>query len=278
MESKKSNQESLSESSSEDYCEENYDWVEDENFPIEYKKEFLQFPLEEWKNMLYGENKTKNFFMEERNYYLDNAHKILEKDIFKGFNYYKESEVIKTKLDNYQTNINIKPDFFIYKIKKEKFIELLEQKKYMLRTKYKIDENIKYISIIGEIKLNVDKLLDKNQMELYFKFINNSKIDEEKILLMNVYDESFDLYEADKKELYNEEPMIHCFVANLCNKKFHEINFENLKEKQSKQDLENNNGRIEKQIDEYIKCNRILIILICVMVLIISLLLKNLYY
>ena len=47
MESKKSNQESLSESSSEDYCEENYDWVDDENFPIEYKKEFLQFPLEE---------------------------------------------------------------------------------------------------------------------------------------------------------------------------------------------------------------------------------------
>ena len=32
------------------------------------------------------------------------------------------------------------------------------------------------------------------------------------------------------------------------------------------------------RIDEYIKYNRILIILICVMVLIISLLLKNLYY
>ena len=43
---------SLTKKSSSDYVTENFDWVYDDNFPEEYKKEFLQFPLKERKEIL----------------------------------------------------------------------------------------------------------------------------------------------------------------------------------------------------------------------------------
>ena len=42
---------SLTECSSNDYTTENFDWINDPNFPDEYKKEYLQFPLKEWRNI-----------------------------------------------------------------------------------------------------------------------------------------------------------------------------------------------------------------------------------
>ena len=65
---------SLTEKSSSDYVTENFDWVYDDNFPEEYKKEFLKFPLKEWKEILIKENlllenKIKSF-RERRDDYL----------------------------------------------------------------------------------------------------------------------------------------------------------------------------------------------------------------
>ena len=285
MESKKSFQESLSECSSKDYAEENYDWVDDENFSNSNKRDFLKYPLNEWKNFVFDKNQSNYLILEEGKLYQDIVNKILEKDFFKDFNYYKEkSEMIKTRFDNYQANVDIKPDFFVHKIKKEKFIELLEKRNYMMTLNYKIDESVKYISIIGEIKLNHNQLLKKRKRKLYFKFIKNAKIEEgEKFLLMYVYDESFNLYEEDNKNLSHEQPIIYCFIPKLykgncygifnglsdkLNENIIKSNFGDLKEKQSKQDLEKKLKRLEKKFD------RLLLLLICAVVLIISLLLK----
>ena len=92
------------------------------------------------------------------------VNKILKLNIFNGFNFFHEKGgIIKYKLAKYNTDIKIAPDFFVYRMEKSKFIKLLKERKYMMKTKYEVPENIKYISIIGEIKMSRKKALKRSK-------------------------------------------------------------------------------------------------------------------
>ena len=94
---------SLTECSSSDSDTENFDWVNDPNFPDEYKKKYLQFPLKEWRNILLQNGfqiipKIKSFLDD----YLKIVHKILKEDIFIDCNFYNDKkEVAKYISNNY---------------------------------------------------------------------------------------------------------------------------------------------------------------------------------
>jgi len=216
---------SLTEKSSSDYVTENFDWVYDDNFPEEYKKEFLQFPLKEWKEILIKENlllenKIKSF-RERRDDYLKLVYKIFKESIFKDFDFYNDKKVFTEYiLNNYKRKVSITPEFFVKKIEKNKFNEILNVRKYMMRTNYQIPDNVEYINIFGEIKLS-----EKNQKQTfkkskkkknYYKFLDEIKNDKEKIVVMHIYDMSFFLFEEDSK--INENfPIVYCYIPKLYN-------------------------------------------------------------
>ena len=95
----------------------------------------------------------------------------------------------------------ISPDFFIYKIEIEKFNELLKEREYMMKTFKKLNKNIKYVSIIGEIKISHKSAFKNNdQRKDYITFIQKAKatLNEEELVLMYVYDQSYKLFKEDK--------------------------------------------------------------------------------
>ena len=216
---------SLTEKSSSDYVTENFDWVYDDNFPEEYKKEFLQFPLKERKEILIKENlllenKIKSF-RERRDDYLKLVYKIFKESIFKDFDFYNDKKVFTEYiLNNYKRKVSITPDFFVKKIQNNKFTEILNVRKYMMRTNYQIPDNVEYINIFGEIKLS-----EKNQKQTfkkskkkknYYKFLDEIKNDKEKIVVMHIYDMSFFLFEEDSKIIENF-PIVYCYIPKLHN-------------------------------------------------------------
>jgi hypothetical protein len=62
-------------------------------------------------------------------------------------------------LNNYEVIPNgidkpsIEPDFFVHKMEVAKFNELLKNRSYMIRTFQSLKPHLKYVSIIGEIKI-----------------------------------------------------------------------------------------------------------------------------
>ncbi len=148
--------------SSRDYAEEDFTWVDNNDFPINYKKEYLEYPLADWKKIAFPKNPEAYTIIEEGKYYQDTINKILKQNIFNGFTFCKEKEGrIKIQPGEYRSQIQIRPDFIVKKIAKRDFIEFLEKRKYMMRTYFKIDENVNYINIIGEIKLSHGQLIKK---------------------------------------------------------------------------------------------------------------------
>ena len=214
---------SLTECSSSDNSTENFDWVNDPNFPDEYKKKYLQFPLKEWRNILLQNGfqiipKIKSFLDD----YLKIVHKILKEDIFIDCNFYNDKkEVAKYISNNYKKKISNTPDFFVHKMEKKKFIQLLNERKYMMRTNYQINENIDYISILGEIKIdNKNKINKKEPFKQSKKMPNYKAITEEisnnneKIIIMYVYDNSFFLFKEDFVITENY-PNVYCYIPKL---------------------------------------------------------------
>ena len=166
-----------SECSSKDYAEEDFNWADNNNFSIDYKKEYLEYPLADWKKIAFPKNQDDYTIIEEGKFYQDNINKLLENNIFYGFNFCKEKEGrIKIKPGEYRSKIQIRPDFIVKKIPKEEFIKFLEKRKYMMKTYFKIDENVKLINIIGEIKLSHGQLLKKKNKEKHIWILLMKKI------------------------------------------------------------------------------------------------------
>ena len=90
--------------SSMDYASEKYDWVYSTTFSKENKLEYLEFPLEEWKDIVYRKNLSTDSTVTSHGYYYQAfVNRILECNIFKDYNFYWEKGgVIEYNLSNYK--------------------------------------------------------------------------------------------------------------------------------------------------------------------------------
>ena len=236
-------------SSSSQEAIEDYNWVTDKNFLSENKKDFLKYPLNNWKEIAFDPNLSKSLIYSQGDLYESRVQKVLKNDVFKDF-IYLESKYGKIDFDLYKyyhvapnelLKEYIVPDFFVHKIEVAKFNEFLENRKYMIRTFQKIDSKKKYISIIGEIKLNHSKAFKNNdQRKDYITFIQKAKSPEEELALMYVYDESYKLFKEDKPKKTDKIFLILCYIPKLyfedCYKAYNKI-IENLNSDEKKIDM-----------------------------------------
>ena len=255
MESKKS----VITSSSGESGIEDFEWVENNKFKEEYKKNYLEYPLKKWKEIVYEQDLKDSKITDEGKYYKYTVNSILENDIFKDLEFHKEKKYIfdfnfeKYYNINYNSLIKgaIKPDFFVYKIPKGKFLEILNERKYMMLLRHKIPNDKKYISVVGEIKTSRIKAhKNDNQRQDYLTFINlannlnKSSNSDEFLIMMYIYDISFSLFKNEEND-YDEdkEAIIYGYIPKLyyedCYKKYNEI-IDLLKLSKEKIDLDNN--------------------------------------
>ena len=238
---------SKSSSSSGKISSETFDWDNEE----EIKENFIKFPLDKWYEIVFEiKSIVKDNVLFEGNLYQSTVNLILKKDVFKGEKFieennyisiiYKDSDIsnfLKNEFPNIlekeSKDINsseLKPDFLVYDIKKEKFFQIIENRNYMMYyKKFEIPNEIDKISILGEIKIS--KKTAGNQFQKYKLFIKNYK--KKYFVLMNVYDTSYKTFFENKKKsdntpkLDNDIPIIFCYIPktylNDCFNKYNEI-------------------------------------------------------
>ncbi len=207
-------------SSGKETVKEDFSWVKGKDY--ELKKDYLKYPLEEWRRITYEPNFNKGIINRPGDVYEDRVNKILQYEVFKNLTFHKEinGRFTFNLLKNYQVDPNIlikesiEPDFFVYKIESKEFFALLNKRNYMMSYSGKINKDKKYISIIGEIKTAQRRAIKNSvQKSDYIKFIENAKLeDEEALLLMYIYDQSFKLFKNDTKANY---PFIICYIPQL---------------------------------------------------------------
>lgn len=196
---------------------EDYNCVNDEKLPNETKLKFL-----------FDQDFQGYQINDEGTYYHKVVNKILAKDIFKDMDFHKEengvmdfkiADIYKIDYDSLSKKC-VNPDFLVYKIPKNNFFEILDERKYMMIMKYNIPENKKCISIIGEIKTRRNSAhKNSHQRQDYLNFINlvnSSNQTDEFLIMMYLYDESFSLF---KKELIAKKqgkyPIIYGYMPKL---------------------------------------------------------------
>jgi hypothetical protein len=238
---------SKSSSSSGKISSETFDWDNEE----EIKENFIKFPLDKWYEIVFEiKSIVKDNVLFEGNLYQSTVNLILKKDVFKGEKFIEENNYISiiykdSDINNFLKNefpnilekeskdINsseLKPDFLVYDIKKEKFFQIIENRNYMMYyKKFEIPNEIDKISILGEIKIS--KKTAGNQFQKYKLFIKNYK--KKYFVLMNVYDTSYKTFFENKKKsdntpkLDNDIPIIFCYIPktylNDCFNKYNEI-------------------------------------------------------
>ena len=210
--------------SSQDTVEENYDWSRDRNTPIEYKHDYLKFPLEDWSKLAFTPNLNDSFVHSPGFLYESRATKVLKNDVFKDYEFYadKEGKLDFILLKHYKVDVNklikdfIVPDFFVHRIKTNKFVQLLQERRYMMKINDKIKITKAYVSIIGEIKTSHYQAHKKTkQREDYKTFIRVANLPkDEELLLMYVYDESYHLFKQDS--IKDEKPnLILCYIPKI---------------------------------------------------------------
>ena len=212
-------------SSSQESVEENYDWVTDKKFSSENKKDYLKYPLEDWRKIVFDPDLEISQIDSEVDYYENRVIKVLKNEVFTSFKFYEnKSGITKFRLmKNYKVDRTellkgfISPDFFIHKIDVNKFTELLENRKYMMKSFKKLKANTKYVSIIGEIKISHNSAIkDSKQRKDYITFIKKAKLFEEELILMYIYDQSYNLFKTDKEPKDTDEIfMILCYIPKL---------------------------------------------------------------
>ena len=239
-----------SSSSAQESCTEDFCWVNNDKFPNKYKRYFLKYPLGLWKNIIFKPDYKSRQINDEGIYYQKAVNTILSKDVFKKCDFHKEengamdfkfNEVYKFGYSSLKKK-GIKPDFFVYKIEKKNFFELLNLRHYMMILKNNnIPTNIKYISIIGEIKSSYTSSHSYNAQRYdYEKFIDsvNTFDSDEFLILMYIYDNSFYFFQKDLTgEPEDKYPIIYGYMPKLyyenCYHGYNEI-IEQLKIKKEK--------------------------------------------
>ena len=220
-----------------DSTKEDFSWIRKQETPKDEKLEYLKYPLSNWKDIVFKSNEF--VLTDEGTYYQKIVNKILLEEVFKYFKFYPEKDgKIEIDLNKYYnvdkselTKKEIIPDFFVHEIEKDKFMKLLNSRNYMFIQKLIIPNNIKKISIIGEIK-STKKSAHKNtnQLKDYLKYIElvNKKLNDEMLLLMLVYDESYHLFLKEKQTNSKDaNVIIYGYIPKLyyedCYKAFNEL-------------------------------------------------------
>ena len=204
-------------SSSQNTTKEEYNRVKRNNFSSSYKEDYIKHQILEPR---FNDDLIHTLGDTYQN--IDN--KILKDDIFKDFDFFEDKNgMIKF---NFNENYNlsdikfekdlIAPDFFIHKIWVKKFFEILKQRSYMMRTSYKMNIKINYISIIGEIKSShKNSPKSDKQRNDYILFTQKANSSEEDILIMYIYDESFQLFKQDLSNKLDKSRYILCYIPKL---------------------------------------------------------------
>ena len=239
---------------------EDYGWVQSDKFKEEYKRDYLEYPLKNWKEIVYEQEKENSKVVNEGKYYEYIVNMILEKDIFKDSEFHKEKNSIFDFIfeDYYRIDYSllkkrdIIPDFFVHKIHIEKFLQILSERKYMMLLRNNIPKDKKYISIVGEIKTSrTNAHKNDDQRKDYITFINsvnilnNSSNSDELLIMMYIYDISFLSFKNEEID-YNvdQEAIVYGYIPKLyyedCYKSYNDI-IEQLKLPiENKIDLKNN--------------------------------------
>ena len=215
-------------SSSEETVTEDFDWINDENFLLSNKQDYLKYPLSDWKKRSYIPNlgEPQIHVTSEGKLYEKKVRTILRDDVFKGFEFIYERDgyanfnlmsdykVFPKDINN---KISIEPDFFVKKMKAENFKDLLEKRSYMIRTFQKLEPEVEYVSIIGEIKIGHKRAFKwDDQRQAYNSFISKATLKKgEKLLLMYVYDQSYKLFKDDKPNAFDSVFLIICYIPKI---------------------------------------------------------------
>ena len=149
---------------------ENYDWVEGCDELL--KTKYLSLPLRKWKNLLIEKIGNNNEYS-----YQDSVNAILENDIFKGEQFFKEENINNNFLVykffedlNKAILTDIKPDFIVKKVPIKNFMRIINDRKNCFRYDFDYEQfkNKEYINIIGEIKTNLQN--KKQQIDRYIDY------------------------------------------------------------------------------------------------------------
>ena len=188
-------------------------------------------------------------------------------DIFKGEDFLKEennASIFKQYLEKElkrPSDIDLHPDFIIKNIKIEKFMKIINSKKYIFRknSKFKVPKEFQYITVFGEMKINPDLMkTKKKQKENYISFRNimNALQKEIYFVILYVFDHSFSNFL--KKNSVEETGFIICYIPKLYRPKYYEV-YEGLycgsispKSDSQSQNL-NSPRKSEDEIDIFIK-------------------------
>ena len=115
----------------------------------------------------------------------------------------------------YNTGITIAPDFFVYRMRKSQFENLLKERKYMMKSFYEIPKSINYISILGEIKMSRKEAVKKSKQNRdYEEFSRRASNKEEKVITMYLFDESFSFFKEDLQQ-QDKNPKVYCYIPKL---------------------------------------------------------------
>ena len=215
-------------SSSEEAVSEDFNWIEDKDFLSSNKKDYLKYPLSDWRENSYEPSidKPQTHLVSEGKLYETKVIKILRDDIFKDFEFFSDKDGLfgfdlmkhyKVNSNNINNKRSIEPDFFVHKMEIKEFNELLTKRSYMIRTFEKLNPDVKYVSIIGEIKIGHKRAFKMNdQRKAYISFIQKAAIKEgEKLLLMYVYDQSYKLFKEDEPNESDSVFLIICYIPKI---------------------------------------------------------------
>ena len=219
---------SMRSSSSEEPVSEDFNWIEDKDFSSSNKQDYLKYPLSDWRESSYvsSVDQHQTHLVSEGRLYENEVIRILRDDVFKGFEFFSEKNgLFKFNLmKNYKVNRNdinnkpsIEPDFFVHKMEVKEFNELLKNRSYMIRTFEKLNLDVKYVSIIGEIKIGHKRAFKMDdQRKAYTSFIQKAVLEEgEQLLLMYVYDQSYKSFKKDKPNELDLVSLIICYIPNI---------------------------------------------------------------
>ena len=213
-------------SSSEETVTEDFDWINDKNFSLDNKKDYLKYPLSDWKgSYIPNLGQPQTHISSEGKLYEKKVRTILRDDVFKDFDFICDNNgfINFDLMSNYNVKPNdinktsIEPDFFVNKMEAEKFKVLLEKRSYMIRTFQELESGVKYVSIIGEIKIGHKRAFKwDTQRQAYISFISKAAVAKgEKLLLMYVYDQSYKLFKEDEPNENDSVFLIICYIPKI---------------------------------------------------------------
>ena len=233
---------SFSEISSNNSIEENFAWTQDDK-NINMRNSYIKFPFDLWRNLIKIDLNKTNY--DDGEIYQELVCNILQDDVFKNEHFVKENKIYEITKDyivddsDSQCYYNIRPDFLIIKIEKNKFIQIINERDYMFRKSdsFLIPEECRFITIIGEAKINTSSSnKKKRQLQNYLSFCDyfNSKQKETFFVILYIFD--FSYYNFWQKDFMNNRPIIIGYIPKLYKETYYEV-YKGIKEK-------NNNSKI----------------------------------